>query len=114
MYDPLKSSISLTLMDVQNQIKGQLKSNAKLFVSIGFEAALYCALYHHAKQGAKRLTRNRRYVPPKQQPHGQDLYGVGSAARKAPCIDVNLECHPEALGAGQLNMNGIHCISGGC
>ncbi|KAK9833888.1 hypothetical protein WJX74_009014 [Apatococcus lobatus] len=46
----------------KTQIKGQLKSNAKLFVSIGFEAALYCALYHHAKQAAKHLTRNRRYT----------------------------------------------------
>ncbi|KAK9865122.1 hypothetical protein WJX84_003993 [Apatococcus fuscideae] len=46
----------------QSQIKGALKSNAKLFVSIGLEAALYCALYHHAKQGLKHVTRKRRYT----------------------------------------------------
>ena len=44
----------------QTQIKAKLKSNWLPLTKLTFSAAVYCCLFHEAKRGLKRATRDVR------------------------------------------------------
>ncbi|KAK9812661.1 hypothetical protein WJX72_001522 [[Myrmecia] bisecta] len=46
------------------QIKGKVKENWTGLTRLALEASLYCALFHHTKEGAKHMTRGMRRAGP--------------------------------------------------
>ena len=45
---------------MQNRLKSEAKANSKKIAGIIIEAGIYCAIFHHAKQGLKKVTKDRK------------------------------------------------------